>query len=67
MTIDELQRRAQAVINNQRSYMSRQDAGAVLELARKVDHLRQKNKSQNDKILRLQERILMVQNILRGL
>lgn len=66
MTLDELQRRAQSVINGQRSYMSQQDAEAVLELAQKIDQLRQKNRSQGDKILRLQERILMVQNILRG-
>lgn len=66
MTVDELQRRAQSVINGQRSYMSRQDAEAVLELVAKVDQLQQKNKSQSNKILQLQERISAVQNILRG-
>ena len=66
MTFDELQRRAQAVVNGQRHYMSIQDAQAVLELAQKNDALRQKNRSQGDKIIRLQERILAAQNILRG-
>jgi hypothetical protein len=64
MTLDELQRRAQSVINGQRSYMSRQDAEAVLELVQKVEQMQIKSKFRDDLLLRFEERFLMIKNII---
>lgn len=66
MGISELKQRAQSVIDHQSVVMSQNDAVTALELVRANERLRHKNKSQGQKILKLQERIAMVQSILRG-